>query len=46
MPEMQSKKLAGGKSTESTQKYLDIAEIKENTIVLKDSLGPDGSCVM
>ena len=36
MPEMQSKKLAGNKPTESTQKYLDIAEIKENTILLKD----------
>lgn len=36
MPEMQSKKLAGGKIQVSTQQYLDIAEIKEDTVVLKD----------
>jgi hypothetical protein len=34
--EMQSNKLAGNKPTASTQAYLDIAEIKEGTIVLKD----------
>ncbi|TSA44733.1 hypothetical protein D4R52_03760 [bacterium] len=34
--EMQNPKLAGGKPTESTQKYLDIAEIRDNIIVLKD----------
>lgn len=33
---MQSKKLAGNKSLASTQKYLDIAEIKDDCIVLKD----------
>src|SRR3989344_2418570 len=32
MPEMQAK----NKAAESTQKYLDIAEIKDNTIILKD----------
>ena len=36
MPEMRSKKLAGNKPSESTQKYLDIAEIKRDTIALKD----------
>jgi len=36
MPEMQSKKLAGSKISVSTQQYLDIAEIKEDTVVLKD----------
>ena len=35
-PEMQSSVLAGGKPTASTQSYLDIAEIKEGTVVLKD----------
>ncbi len=34
--EMQNPKLAGSKPLVSTQKYLDISEIKENTIVLKD----------
>lgn len=34
--EMQSPKLVHSKPSESTQKYLDIAEIKENTIVMKD----------
>jgi len=34
--EMQSGAMAGGKPTASTQAYLDIAEIKENTIVMKD----------
>ncbi len=33
---MKSKKLAGNKITVSTQKYLDIAEIKNNAVVLKD----------
>lgn len=34
--EMQSGMMAGGKPTASTQAYLDIAEIKENTVVMKD----------
>lgn len=34
--EMQSSQLAGNKPTASTQSYLDIAEIKEGTMVLKD----------
>lgn len=34
--EMQSTKLVRAKPTEATQKYLKIAEIKEDTIVLKD----------
>jgi biopolymer transport protein ExbD len=34
--EMQSKKLAGSKPGPSTQQYLDIAEIKEDVVVLKD----------
>lgn len=33
---MKSKKLAGKKVTVSTQQYLDIAEIKNNIVVLKD----------
>lgn len=33
---MQSKKLAGSKPGASTQRYLDIAEIKEDVVVLKD----------
>lgn len=33
---MQSKKLAGPKPGVPTQKYLDIAEIRENTIILRD----------
>lgn len=33
---MQSKQLAGAKPTESTQKYLDIAEITDDVVVLKD----------
>ena len=33
---MKSKKIAGKKIKESTQKYLDIAEIKEDCVVLKD----------
>ena len=33
---MQSKKLAGNKPSVSTQKYLDIAEIKEDCVILKD----------
>lgn len=33
---MKSKKLAGKKIKASTQQYLDIAEIKEDTVVLKD----------
>lgn len=34
--EMQSSKLARSKPSDSTQKYLKIAEIKDDTIVLKD----------
>ena len=34
--EMQSSKLAGNKPSASTQSYLDVAEIKEGTVVLKD----------
>ena len=34
--EMQNTKLAGAKPSVSTQQYLDIAEIKENTVILKD----------
>jgi type IV secretory pathway VirB4 component len=33
---MQSKKLAGSKPAASTQQYLDIAEIREDIVVLKD----------
>src|SRR3989338_7914124 len=33
---MQSKKLAGAKPTASTKRFLDIAEIKEDVVVLKD----------
>lgn len=33
---MQSKKLAGGKAGPPTQQHLDIAEIKEDVVVLKD----------
>lgn len=33
---MQSKKLAGPKPGPATQKYLDIAEIRDNCVVLKD----------
>ena len=33
---MQSKKLAGNKISESTQLFLDIAEIKNDTVILKD----------
>ena len=33
---MHSKKLAGPKAGPSTQKYLDIAEIKEDVVILKD----------
>lgn len=33
---MKSKKLAGNKITASTQKYLDIAEIRDNLVVLND----------
>ncbi len=36
MPEMQSKQLAGSKPGPSTQRYLDIAEIKEDVVVMKD----------
>jgi len=35
-PEMQSEKLAKKPSRQSTQLYLDIAEIKNNTVILKD----------
>jgi type IV secretory pathway VirB4 component len=34
--EMQSGQLAGNKPTASTQSHLDVAEIKEGTVVLKD----------
>jgi len=34
MPE--KNKLAGAKPSQSTQKYLDIAEIKADTVVLRD----------
>lgn len=33
---MQSKKLAGGKPSSSTQQFLDIAEIREDVVVMKD----------
>lgn len=33
---MQSKKLAGAKPANSTQQYLDIAEIRDDVVVLKD----------
>ena len=33
---MKSKKLAGNKPKASTQKYLDIAEIKDDMVVLND----------
>lgn len=33
---MQSKKLAGAKPAASTQRYLDIAEIREDVVVMKD----------
>lgn len=36
MSEMQSKKLTGAKPGSSTQQYLDIAEIKEDTVVMND----------
>lgn len=34
--EMQSGSMSGSKPTASTQAYLDIAEIKENTVIMKD----------
>jgi type IV secretory pathway VirB4 component len=34
--EMQSSQLAGGKPSASTQSFLDIAEIKQGTVILKD----------
>ena len=34
--EMQSKKLAGSKQGVSTQQYLDIVEIREDVVMLKD----------
>lgn len=34
--EMQSKKLSGSKPGPATQRYLDIAEIKEDVVVMKD----------
>jgi len=34
--EMQSGTMSGGKPTASTQSYLDVAEIKEDTIIMKD----------
>jgi type IV secretory pathway VirB4 component len=36
MPEMQSKQLAGGKAGPSVQRLLDIAEIKDDTVIMKD----------
>ena len=33
---MQKNKMAGAKPTQSTQRYLDIAEIKDDTVVLRD----------
>lgn len=36
MPEMQSKKLAGSKPGPATQRYLDINEIKEDVVIMKD----------
>lgn len=36
MPEMQSKKLAGSPPGPSTRRYLDIAEIKDDTVIMKD----------
>ncbi|MEK7516821.1 MAG: hypothetical protein AAB562_04465, partial [Patescibacteria group bacterium] len=33
---MQSKKLAGAKPRVSTKQYLDIAEIRDNIVVMKD----------
>jgi hypothetical protein len=36
MPEMQSQKLAGSKPGPSAQRYLDIAEVKDDTVVMKD----------
>ncbi len=33
---MQGKKLAGGKPSSSTQQFLDIAEIREDVVVMKD----------
>lgn len=36
MPEMQSKKLAGAKKGVSVQRYLDISEIRDDAVLLKD----------
>jgi hypothetical protein len=36
MPEMQSQKLAGSKPGPSAQRYLDIAEVKDDTVIMKD----------
>jgi len=36
MPEMQSKKLSGPKPGPATQRYLDINEIKEDVVIMKD----------
>lgn len=36
MPEMQSPRLRGAKPGPSTQRYLDIAEIREDIVVMKD----------
>ncbi|OGL75022.1 hypothetical protein A3B21_04610 [Candidatus Uhrbacteria bacterium RIFCSPLOWO2_01_FULL_47_24] len=36
MPEMQSKKLAGAKKGVPVQQYLDIAEIRDDVVLLKD----------
>ncbi len=37
METMHSKKLAGGKPPASTQQYLDIAEIRDDVVIMKDS---------
>lgn len=36
MPEMQSPKLAGSKPGPATHRYLDIAEVKDDTVIMKD----------
>lgn len=36
MPEMQSPQLAGSKPGPSSQRYLDIAEVKDDTVIMKD----------
>jgi type IV secretory pathway VirB4 component len=36
MPEMQSQKLAGSRPGPATQRYLDVNEIKEDVVIMKD----------